>query len=315
MPAISVVIPLYNKSEYVLKAIHSVLAQSFLPTEIIVINDGSTDNSLEVIEQINDDRIIILNQRNEGVSVARNVATRRAVSEYVAFLDADDWWDKHFLESMMQLIVRFPNADLYGSNYYIVKNQVATPAKVGVADDFEEGYINYFEVYSNTFWVPINCSFAIVRKEVFLSIGGFKPNLKFGEDLDLWIRMALKSQVAYVNKRLAYSNQDVDLLNRALAPDKQWKMEEHVIFNLSYILQEENQNRHLKKLVDGLIVRLLLPFYLSGNYKPEVHKLINRVDFKNQPFGNRLIYFLPKSIIQCYFSIRSMGSKIKRSIS
>ena len=93
----TVVIPLYNKANYIEKAINSVLNQTFTEFEIIVVNDGSTDESLEKIGHFKDARLKIINQENAGVSTARNNGVKEAKYDYVAFLVADDWWDEHFL--------------------------------------------------------------------------------------------------------------------------------------------------------------------------------------------------------------------------
>ena len=93
---ISVVIPLYNKEKYIKRAIESVLNQTFQKFEIIVVNDGSTDKSAEIVQNIKDPRIRLINQKNAGVSAARNRGIQEAKYEYIAFLDADDFWEKIF---------------------------------------------------------------------------------------------------------------------------------------------------------------------------------------------------------------------------
>src|ERR1041385_1644883 len=110
----SVVIPLYNKSTHVVKTINSVLNQTFEIFELIVINDGSTDDGPDKVKGFSDKRIRLINQTNAGVSQARNKGVDLASYEYIAFLDADDWWDIHFLEEMKGLIEKYSEAALYG---------------------------------------------------------------------------------------------------------------------------------------------------------------------------------------------------------
>ena len=184
-----VIIPLYNKSAYIAKAIESVLNQSFGDFELIIINDGSTDDGSEKVKQFSDTRIRLINQPNAGVSAARNYGVDKAKYEYIAFLDADDWWHPNFLEEMKRLIEKYRDAALYGSNFFIVKNGINYSSTVGLDKTFKEGYIDYCEVYASTFCVPINCSFVVVSKKVFLEEHGFKTQLAFGEDFDLWIRI------------------------------------------------------------------------------------------------------------------------------
>src|ERR1022692_3824950 len=116
----SVVIPLYNKAAYISTAIESVLNQDYLEFELIIVNDGSTDRSLEIIRLINDslkEQFRIINQSNSGVSTARNNGVKAANYNFIAFLDADDWWDKDFLKEMNVLIVNYNEAGIYASNY------------------------------------------------------------------------------------------------------------------------------------------------------------------------------------------------------
>ena len=148
----SVIIPLYNKAPYVEKAIRSVLNQTFKEFELIVVDDGSTDDSLSVaknclLQTIN---YKLIEQHNQGVSTARNNGVKQAKYPYICFLDADDWWSPTFLEEMKALIDEFPDAGIYGSSYYIVKNGRQRVAPIGVDNDFSKGLIDYFRVYAKT---------------------------------------------------------------------------------------------------------------------------------------------------------------------
>ena len=102
----SIIIPLYNKAAYIQKAIQSILAQTFKQYEIIIVNDGSTDNSLDVVNTcpLSTVDYQLIDQPNKGVSTTRNNAIKLAKYEYIAFLDADDWWEPTYLEEMKKLI-------------------------------------------------------------------------------------------------------------------------------------------------------------------------------------------------------------------
>ncbi|QIP13906.1 glycosyltransferase family 2 protein [Spirosoma aureum] len=310
----SVVIPLYNKASYVEKAVESVLCQTFSDFELIVVNDGSTDSSVEKLARFTDDRLKLINQSNTGVSGARNKGVKHARFDYIAFLDADDWWHERFLEEMNALITQFSDAGLYGSNYFVVKNGVNTPAQVGVEAGFEMGYINYFKVYARTFWVPLNCSFVVVKKSVFEQEKGFNEHLRFGEDLDLWIRIALTHKVGYVNKFLANSNQDAETTNRALGTDKFWNKKEHVTFNISHLADQEQTQPNLKTLLDGLRVRSLVAYRLNDWYPEEVRAIMSRVDLSAQPLFYRFVYQWPRPIINVYFRAKQYGSYLKQML-
>ncbi len=310
----SVVIPLYNKSRYIEKAVRSVLAQTCANFELIIVDDGSTDDGLAQIEAIEDDRIHIVLQQNKGVSVARNNGVETAKYDYIAFLDADDWWDVRFLEAMKNVITAYPLAGLYAANYYSVKNGVNRPAVIGVPESFQSGYIDYFDVYSKTFWAPVNCSYAVIKKNVFVEEKGFQPSLKMGEDLDLWLRVALRYKVGYLNQFLAYSNQDAETSQRALGAEKRWKKEEHVIFNLTYLNEFENQLPALKYLLDGLRLRSLTPFYLQNVYSEEIRKIVRKIDLAFHPFLYRFVYTWPKAMVLGYFLGKKYGSFVKQSM-
>ena len=119
MPSISVVIPLYNKENHIINTINSVLNQSYKNFELIVVNDGSTDNSLEIANKCltNFENKKIINQKNRGLSGARNTGVYKSEGELVAFLDADDTWHPDFLKHIYDLYINFPEASLYGTNY------------------------------------------------------------------------------------------------------------------------------------------------------------------------------------------------------
>jgi glycosyltransferase involved in cell wall biosynthesis len=112
----SIVIPLYNKEKYIKRAITSVLDQTIQDFEIIVVNDGSTDNSTNIVKSITDNRIKLINQENQGVSVARNTGIENTKNEYIAFLDADDKWEPYFLEEIRKLIEINKSAGLFATN-------------------------------------------------------------------------------------------------------------------------------------------------------------------------------------------------------
>lgn len=300
----SVIIPLYNKAPYVAKAIESVLGQTYRDFEVIVIDDGSTDQSLEVAKTFENKSITIVSQPNSGVSTARNNGVKLAKHPYICFLDADDWWHPTFLEEMKRLITDFPDAGIYGSGYYIVKNEQERIAPIGVPQGFERGIIDYCEVYAKTLCMPLWTGAVIVPKYIFDEEGGFKSQLKFGEDFDLWIRIALKHKVILVNKPLAYYNQDVDVNNRGVAVHKTYSPVNHFIFNLDYLYDNEKNNHRLKILLDKLRVYILLKYRMQRAFPKEYNAEIKKVDFSVQPLGVRLQYYLPVWFLKQYYGLK-----------
>ena len=300
----SVIIPLYNKAPYIAKAIESVLGQTYRDFEVIVIDDGSTDQSLEVAKTFENKSITIISQPNSGVSTARNNGVKLAKYPYICFLDADDWWHPTFLEEMKQLITDFPDAGIYGSGYYIVKNGQERIAPIGVSQGFERGIIDYCEVYAKTLCMPLTSISVVIPKHIFDEEKGFKSQLKFGEDFDLWIRIALKHKVILVNKPLAYYNQDVDVNNRGVAVHKIYSPVNHFIFNLDYLYDNEKNNHRLKILLDKLRVYILLKYRMQRAFPKEYNAEIKKVDFSVQPLGVRLQYYLPVWFLKQYYGLK-----------
>lgn len=300
----SVIIPLYNKAPYVAKAIESVLGQTYRDFEVIVIDDGSTDQSLEVAKTFENKSITIVSQSNSGVSTARNNGVKLAKYPYICFLDADDWWHPTFLEEMKRLITDFPDAGIYGSGYYIVKNGQERIAPIGVPQGFEQGIIDYCEVYAKTLCMPLTSISVVIPKHIFDEEKGFKSQLKFGEDFDLWIRIALKHKVILVNKPLAYYNQDVDVNNRGVAMHKIYSPVNHFIFNLDYLYDSEKNNHRLKILLDKLRVYILLKYRMQRAFPKEYSAEIKKVDFSVQPLGVRLQYYLPVWFLKQYYGLK-----------
>jgi len=315
----SVIIPLYNKAAYVQKAIQSVLAQTCQEFELIVVDDGSTDNPLPVnggsmrirlrnLEQLVE-KITLIKQNNQGVSIARNNGVKVAKYEYIAFLDADDWWESTYLEEMKVLIEKYPDAGIYGSSYYKVKKGKLIPANIGVEAGFEKGLINYCQVYAKTMYMPLTSITSIIKKTVFDSERGFKVTLKMGEDFDLWLRLALKYPVAFLNKPLAYYNQDVELADRAIG-EKLYEPSEHMLFSNYDSLQNNND---FQILFESLAVYGLLPYFVTGKNKKETDSILSGIHWENHSFKYRLYYrILPKILVSIWMKFLKFGSKVKK---
>lgn len=288
----SVIIPLYNKARYVAKAIGSVLSQTFNDYELVIVDDGSTDQSAEIALQIIEthENCRLINQANAGVSVARNNGVAVSDGEFLCFLDADDWWEPTFLEEMTKLIAEFPDAGIYGTNYTIVNEtkRKTRVAKIGVDKGFEKGYINYCQVYAKTMYMPLWTGAVCIPSSVFTENQGFPQGIKLGEDFLLWIRIALKHKVVLLNKPLSYYNQDVESMNRGVG--RVYPPKEHMLWNLEFLAAEEINNPDIKKLVDYLRTYGLMPYYLSNDYRKEAKIELAKVDWQKQPPKTQKLY-------------------------
>ena len=305
----SVIIPVYNKGPYVSKAIESVLEQTFRDFELIVIDDGSADDSFQQAKVVLDSTTVkyqLVHQENAGVSTARNNGVAVSLGEYICFLDADDWWAPSFLEKMDELISNFPDAGIYGTNYYYVKNG---RQKICVTSA-STGYINYCQVYSAGMVMPLTSITVAINSMVFNEFGGFKPNLKLGEDFDLWIRIALKKKVAFLNEPLAFYNQDScpEWRGTRQLVEPQY----HMLWNLDYLSEEERINPDYKKLIDGLRTYSLLPYYLSEQYRNAARTELDKVDWNRQPRKVHSLFKKPVYVLKCRCAFLKCGSAIKQ---
>jgi glycosyltransferase involved in cell wall biosynthesis len=210
----SIVIPLYNKEDSVAMSLRSILAQSFQEFEVIIVNDGSTDRSIEQIKGIADDRIHLIEQANQGVSVARNTGIENANCDFIAFLDADDLWHRDYLQCMADCINRYPGFSWWGADYISTvgdsairanneKQYVFCEESTEVVDFFERSRIRYI-VHMTSF---------VARRDALLSKAKFPVGFKYYEDLEVFCRLAQLSPLPMVGHVLSYWRQDAE--NRA----------------------------------------------------------------------------------------------------
>ena len=292
------------------KAIESVLSQTFVDYELIVVDDGSRDESFSIASQAVEGHADcrIIRQENAGVSNARNNGVACSRGEYICFLDADDWWAPAFLERMDWLIRTYPEAGIYGTNYYYVKN---ARQRVCVTTA-ETGYINYCKVYAAKLQMPLTSISVAVPRQVFIDSGGFKPSLKLGEDFDLWIRIALQNRVAFLDEPLAYYNQDADPAGRAIGHLTDPKV--HMLWNLGWLEAEEKVNPDYKQLIDNLRTYGLFPYYLSEEYRDAARVELDKVDWSRQPEKTVKLYRKPVSFLRIRTSVLRVGSRVKQWI-
>ena len=201
----SVVIPLYNKEHYIEATIRSVLSQTCQDFEVIVVDDGSKDNSLALARKYESDRVRVIAQENQGVSVARNTGIENARGKFIAFLDADDQWQAHYLATIQGLTDQYPESDIFVTAYTV---------------DMGNGKVHYstrLEPETGclpSYWLTLAkgydfvwTSATVIRRSALIRAGLFKPGEKIGQDLDMWARVArFNPKVAYSNKLCVYYN-------------------------------------------------------------------------------------------------------------
>jgi glycosyltransferase involved in cell wall biosynthesis len=197
---VSVVIPLYNKGPYIARALNSVLSQTAQNFEVIVVDDGSTDDGADVVRGFGDPRIMLIQQENKGVSAARNRGIEAARANLIAFLDADDEWLPKHLETLMRLWERYPVAGAYGTAYLMKMKNLSVrvaPFSSEIPKGPWEGLLpNYFKAAAMG-EPPISASTVAVSKCILNEMGGFNTEAWWAEDTDLWGRIALKYPIAF----------------------------------------------------------------------------------------------------------------------
>jgi glycosyltransferase involved in cell wall biosynthesis len=212
-PFFSIVIPLFNKEKHVLGTIYSVLSQTIQDFEIIVVNDGSTDSSSDVVNSVNDPRVKLIEQCNAGVSTARNRGVEESSAKYIVFVDADDRWLPDFLYNICELISKFPNCGMYATAYRI-RNTDGEEKSIniqGVRSDKKYTVIpSYFKSVAygdNLVWSSAVC----IPKEVFTTNNiRFPVGEAYGEDQYVWARVATQYEVAYCQAESAIYDRDVE---------------------------------------------------------------------------------------------------------
>lgn len=287
MPQFSIIIPLFNKQNFIENTIKSILNQSITDFELIIVNDGSTDNSEEKVLGFNDKRIHYYSKKNEGVSTARNYGIEKAKSDYITFIDADDYWYPNFLEEMFNKINLFPGLKVFSSAIEIETSKTIVKASYSIKKTNDYEIVNYF---NSSYKRTVLCSSsAVFHKSVFEKIGLFDIQLKSGEDTDMWIRIGLVYPILFSWKILARYVYDSDSLT---------KNQDFVYGKINFykFKELEMNNLEMKKFLD--LNRCSLAIRSKINRKNDVFKeLYNAINLKNLAVKKRILLLLPAPIL------------------
>ena len=186
MTRISVVITLFNKELYIKNCLDSVLSQTHSDIDIIIVDDGSSDDSVKKLDEYDDDRITLYRQKNKGVSTARNVGIKKCSSNYVALIDADDEWLPNHLENLLHLVQTYPDANFWVSGYR-KSIETAKLSEKPIQKICLETYLDYRLDNTSIAWT----SAVLLNKGIFNKTNGFMPGVSHGEDQALWLEMCL----------------------------------------------------------------------------------------------------------------------------
>ena len=297
MSKISVIIPLYNKGFIISETLNSVLAQTFTDFEVVIVNDGSTDNSLEIVSQFTDERIRLYSQENKGVSKTRNAGIEYAKGELIAFLDADDFWYPNHLEEIYQLYIDYPECGFYASRYFMKiskKNTIKTTYNQAVSDNFKGILPDYFFA-SIQYRVGLTSAVAIPKriiKKDFL----FNPELNGQEDLELFTKIAIQKPVAITNKYTVEYNFSIEnQLSKIQFIQKK-------IIKFNQFSKDESKNKSLKKFLDLYRLEYALQFRIIGDSKES--KFYLKDITTKIPFKTRILLVTPSPVLRFLIKIK-----------
>ena len=289
---ISVVIPLYNKQESIVATLQSVLAQTYTDYEVVVVNDGSTDNSAQVVQEFFDkdpslqgrDRVRLISQTNAGVSAARNAGILAAKGEYIAFLDGDDLWHPEYLETLHRLILDYPDASLYGIGCTTINGDkiledVAPSTLRGEVEDVWNNYPGY--------WTGSSSSSS---RALLMEIGLFDTRMTHGEDIDMWWRLLLSGKGVFDNRVLAYYRQDAE--NRAM--NKLIPLEKHIPYFVEKYAEARANNVDFRRYFDREIIYRLYPYMFDARYRKDAKRIAKQMDYSLQKWTMKFRMVCPR---------------------
>lgn len=248
----SVVIPLYNKEQSVSSTIQSVLDQSFQDFEIVIVNDGSSDNSVKRIEEFKDERIRLIHQENQGVSAARNKGIEEAKYDWVALLDGDDLWKSNHLETLKDMIEKYPEDKVFCTSF------------IHSNENENEKLNNEIRVIDNYFKEAINghvtnSTIMCFNKEVVDKVGSFNIQLNRGEDLDLWARIG--REYRYIKSNLITAIYRLETENRS---NISFSLEKSRVYNYNF---KKSSSKYETIYYTKQIASTLRGFIRRGNIK------------------------------------------------
>lgn len=307
---ISVVIPLYNKAAHIAEAIESVLNQTVSPREIIVVDDGSTDEGSSIVKRFSGKGIRLIVKNNEGVSSARNRGLQEAVGKYVAFLDADDFWLPIHLEKLSDLVGRWPHASIVSTSHYIQRDGQLFLARSSLPSGWTGEVDDFFKTFANGLSL-VNSSTACVNRQMLIERGGFPVGVTRGEDVVAWARLALGNVAAHAAIPTAVYNQQAE--NRS-ANLREQELPGAFPY-LNDLMRSENLNPEAVRSVAHLFDRMALVtsagFYLCGDKlgAKKIAKFAYRAGRLQTALEIHLVMLLPLCVLKLAKRLRHRSAK------
>ena len=267
----SVIMPVYNGEKFIEDAVNSVCAQTYDNWELIIVNDGSKDNTADVLKKYEiNSQIKIIHQENGGVSVARNTAISASKGEYIVFLDADDVWHTNHLEVMNELITEYPDAGLYAT---FTRTELVNGGIIEECNFFKDKpdvvYLeDFFKAYYNDKSAMIfNITTACFSRKALDVTGLFPVGCAIGEDLELALRVAAYFPVVLSKKATGTYKKTNSTATKDISFDPDWKFFDTVnnLYSDSRIGSEKKEN--LKKIMQWFTMRKVRHLVICGRRK------------------------------------------------
>ncbi len=255
-PQVSIIIPTYNRDKLILKALDSIFSQSYQDFEVLVIDDASTDNTEQVIKELDHPKVRYFKmEKNGGQCIARNVGTRNAKGDYLAFLDSDDEWLPQKLERQMELFEKGPDqlGAVYGYSYQkdVIKDETSLS---------DSGYFRG-DIHSKvlTGFCPPTPSLFVVKRSAYERVQGFDESLITFVDLDLWIRISEHYHFDYVEEPIIIKYEQIgdQYINNF---DKRYSGYHLFIKKWSKYIAEKKGKGGLMLFKRSLVYKLVFPF-------------------------------------------------------
>lgn len=308
---ISVIIPVYNGERFILQAVDCVRKQTYADWELIIVDDGSTDGTAQLLDTLTDDRRIhVIHQPNGGVSAARNTGIDAAKGTHVALLDADDLWHKSHLEVLADLIERYPQAGLLAT--YAEVQLVTGERKRECA--FFEGKpevlytMDFFEEYARDKRAKMyNACSTCFLKEAVQQAGGFRKGCRIGEDLGLSLWVSAYYPVVLTSKVTAVYMKVNSVATKDVSFDPDWYFFEDVqkILADETIPAEKRQN--IRSVMDWFEMRRSRHYMIEGRRKEAraaYRRISNNKELGKDRWITAALLWMPQSLVRRIFSFR-----------
>jgi glycosyltransferase involved in cell wall biosynthesis len=308
LPTISVAIPLFNKGVFIEDTIASVRAQTFSDFEVVVVDDGSTDDGPAKLGRFHDPRLRVVRQANAGVSVARTRAMREGRGKYVAFLDADDVWQPDHLFHLTELIRRFPDVALYGNGFV---ERSAAHGRIKPREGIRYRLVDNYFLECALGHSPLYTSSCMVLRERALECGGFPTGNVCGEDLALLIRLAASAPVAVSDYVGCIYRRGIDSLSRQSSYRN--AVDVSMVALNELLKQHDDWTEHVKGSAREYYFRLALAHCLDGLYADELVQAKNYLRLaggtrllRRRLWEARLLAFAPRALRKLFFRLAEM---------